>query len=433
MKTIYRPFALVLALLLVLPACDILEVDNPNNLVEDDLANPAAASAMANGVEASVTRALGAILAPYSTATDELTWVGSRDAWQQLDFGNVNNPLNEFTDAAFPYVGEARWLADEFIDRLEAFKADGALRDDTPLARSYLYGAIIYVTIADMFDDFTFSDRREAAPPVGPANMGQLYDTAIGYLDQGLALNPSGELQTALLGMRARAKYSKALWQKLNPNPNTGDPLINDAGAVADAQAALASSNEPDWRYELVLDPSSPNLVVGDLSMALQVNNRLELRIGGTYIQPTDDGKKVEAVTLQDPIDGVVQPFLESEITAFTDARQYADITVVSAREMRLIIAEAALAQGNTGTFAEQINAIRTLDGLTAFSGQIDAREMLIHARQVYLFLQGRRLADLYRFGLRSSEWTSDGVAVQQPGTFLPITIIEIRANPHLG
>ena len=44
---------------LLFAGCDLLDVDNPNNLVEEDLSNPAAAIAMANGAEASVTRAIG--------------------------------------------------------------------------------------------------------------------------------------------------------------------------------------------------------------------------------------------------------------------------------------------------------------------------------------------------------------------------------------
>ena len=43
-----------------------------------------------------VARAIGAISAPYSTATDEVIWIGSRDAWQQLQFGNVADPRATF-------------------------------------------------------------------------------------------------------------------------------------------------------------------------------------------------------------------------------------------------------------------------------------------------------------------------------------------------
>src|SRR6266702_6161420 len=84
-------------------ACSsLLDVKNPNNVNESDLSNPASATSQANGVRSSVARACGIVLTPYAGVTDELTWIGSRDAWQSLDLGRVSEPTNEFVDAAFP-------------------------------------------------------------------------------------------------------------------------------------------------------------------------------------------------------------------------------------------------------------------------------------------------------------------------------------------
>lgn len=435
--------AVLLGAGLTLSACDLLEVDNPNSLIEEDLSNPSAATPMANGAEASLTRALGAILSPYSTATDELTWVGSRDSWQQLDFGNTDNVLNEFTDAAFPYVAEARWVIDNFADRLEAFRAEDALPNALPLARVYLYKGIIYTTIADMFDNFVFSNRTEPGMPIGRDQMVTLYDTAIEALDAGVALNASGNvlgqnINGVLMAMRARAKYSKAVWQKIKPTIDSADPLVSDAGAVADAQQALDLLGFSDWTYQLVLDGSVGALVVGDLSMALQVNDRLELRIGGTYVQPNDAGNKVDAVTFTDIIDTeTVHPYLDTYITEFTADVQYADIPIVSAREMHLILAEAALDTDDSVTFATNINAVRDFDGLTLYTDQVDPQELLIQSRQVNLFLQGRRLADHYRFGIPAAEWIAEGTALQRFNSgstcFLPVTSTEINANENVS
>jgi len=57
-----------------------LDVDNPNNVPEEALTNPAASPSITNGSGGAVTRALAAMLTPYSTISDEVTWVGSRDA-----------------------------------------------------------------------------------------------------------------------------------------------------------------------------------------------------------------------------------------------------------------------------------------------------------------------------------------------------------------
>ncbi len=431
-------WALGLILSLGLTGCNLLDVNNPNNLVEEDLGNPAAIIPMVNGVEAAVTRAVYAMMAPYSTATDELVWVGSRDAWQQLDFGNIDDPFNEFTDAAFPYVAEARWWADEVIKRLESFQEEGALTDRRALARAYLYGAIIYVVIGDMFDDFAFSNRQEPAPPIGRENLDQVYATAIGYLDKAIAIAEAlndDDLRGQLLMFRARAKYSRALRALIFPGNVQVNALVNDPGAVADAQAALALV-DPDERVVLDLDPSAPDVVVAGIGW--QVNSRLEMRFGDTYIQPTPDNKRTEAVIFKDIIDtDVVHPYVEQEIMAFHSSENYTDITVASEREMHLILAEAALAQGNLQGFANHINQLRVRDGLTPYTTNssvsgIEPIEMLRFSRQAYLFLQGRRLADHYRFDDPSPEWRPDGTAVRRPGTFFPITVIERRANPYI-
>ncbi len=428
-----RAYIGLVAAALLAAGCDLLSLkaENPNNVLEEDLSNPSAAGAIANGAEATVTRALGAILAPYSTASDELKWVGSRDSWRDLDWGKVDDIYNEFTDNAFTYVAEARWTADKAIERLEAFRSQGALRDPVALVRAYMYGAIIYTTIADMFDDFAFSDRTQPGPNIGRDRIPELYDKAIEYTTKGIQLAQAignTTWETRLLAMRARARYSKALRAKLRPNQvDTANPLVNDAGANADAQAALAKMGTADFVYRLETSSATPDLIVGDMSMALQVNFRLEMRIGDEYIVPTADDKRVASVKLRDPIDNRVDPKLEKEITEFTRAERYAPMTVVSRREMHLILAEAALARGDQTEFRNQINAIRAMDGLSPYTGQIPARDMLIHARRVNLFLQGRRLADHYRFAQYPKEWVS---GYYKPGVFFPITISERRANP---
>lgn len=433
----------------LLAGCDILGVDNPNNLREEDLEDPASARPMANGAEAAVARALGAVLAPISTASDELTLTGSRDAWRQLDIGNIEDPANEFSDAAFPYVGEARWTTDEYIERLNGFLSNEDLEltesdrteIQTQLVRVYLYGAIIYTSIADFYDEFVIgSDRAEGGEPVAPGSMNSLYATALEYVTAGLEAGEQagadGQFTTALLAMRARVLHNRGIWAKVNP-VNTGDPLVNNSEAVAAAQAALDRIGENDFTFELVLDSSTPDLVVTDLSMALQINDRGELGFASSYADIDEDGNFT--VTYPDPISGDVDPRLQRYISGFIDEVEFADIPIVSKAEMRLILAEAALAGNPDVDFETQINALRELgstgenDPLPDWSSSssVSPRDILISERRINLFLQGRRLADHYRFGQDSPEWV-EGVK-NEDGTFLPISITEIRANENVN
>ena len=430
---------LALGLMVGVAGCDsLLDVENPNNIAGDDILNPTAASALANGALSGVARGYSEIMASYSTVTDELEWVGSRDAYQELDFGNPQNPFNEFVDAQYPELAQGNWMAREAVRVLTQHQADGNLADPTDLGRAELYLAISYIIIGDMFDDFVYSDRQDAQPPVGEANMGaQTYDLAIAALNTAISIAQSeGDtgLETAAMGFRARAEHGRAVWNKVGTRPidTSNSGLVSAPAAATDAAAALALMGSDNYTWDFTYASSTVSN-----SLAGWVNLRQEMRFAQSYTSPDPTGNPTyDQVTLTDPIDvGTVSPILESTILGFTAGDNFPSMTLISAREMYLIMAEDALASGNTAGFATNINALRAIDGLTAWdqaAPQVPALDLLIHHRRTDLFLQGRRLADEYRFQDASAEWQPSSTAMTQPGTFFPITVIECRANPNI-
>ena len=142
---------------------------------------------------------------------------------------------------------------------------------------------------------------------------------------------------------------------------------------------------------------------------------------------------------MKDPIDAVPDPDLKNTVGDFLSNTNHGSLTVVSAREMHLIAAEAALAAGdtllNTGQFAVHINAIRKYKSQTPYDLTNAAHPrpvaMLQYKRQVNLFLQGRRLLDHYRFNIPADLWVAGSEALTKPGTLFPITITELLANPY--
>jgi len=436
----------LLALGLAVAGCEsLLDVENPNNIKGDDIRNPTAAAALVNGAHSSVARGVNAVVLPAATASDELDWVGSRDAWRQLDYGDLSDPFNEFTDAAYPFLAEARWMADEAITVLEEHRAAGRLVagnvEPVLLARAYFYGAVAYTTIGDLFDRWAFSDRMTAGAPLAPADMRQVYDTAIVYLDRGLTIaagaGAAGDpWELAIIAMRARAKHARAVWNMIGPVPDapatiTNNGMVNDAGAVADANQAIALLTSPDWMYNFTY---SPTTVGGDFGA--WVNNRQEMRLGDVYVYGSASDKTWDSTRIVDPITGARDPVLLATATTFKTAASYPVFTVVSARELRLIVAEGALLAGDTATFGTQINAIRGLNSLatwTQTAPQLPALDLLKYERQVNLYLQGRRLADQYRFGIVASKWQPGSEALTEPGRMLPITAAECLSNPLIG
>ena len=412
-------------------------VDNPNAVVETALADAAGATTLVNGQGASVTRALTAILAPYSVATDELTWVGSREFWKNLDDGDVSDPVNEYTDGAYPFVSEARWLSNFAIARVTSFDAAATLRNRRDLARTNIFGAIIYITIGDMFDDFVLaSDRTLAGAAVGTANMPIFYDSAIVMLDR--ALPPAVavadiELQRQILALRARAKFSKAERATVFPSRAVpGNPLVNDAGAVADANAmlALGGGTAIAWRYRLT--PTANNLA--GINIGFELNNRGELRAGNTFVNP-DPARPIvplaglPGIAMIDPVTGVASTTIANAIDACCRPAVGNNIpmTVASAREMYLILAESRLAAADNAGFLTNINLSRSVDGLPAYPDATGANTKLQYERKTQLYLQGRRLMDMYRFNAADVRWlTGNGVRGR---CLLPITYIERLTN----
>jgi starch-binding outer membrane protein, SusD/RagB family len=401
----------------------LLDVENPNNVPEAGLDDPTAATELANGVQASLGRMLAAVTTPYATTTDELDWIGSREGWRDFDTGAIPNTLNEFTDAAFPFAGEARYLADQVIVRLERFNTEGTLVDPTNLARAYLYGAIVYSTIGDVFDDFAFSDKQTGGTAIGRENMGVMYDRAIEYLDKALPIAQADPaLHYQVLAVRARVKHGKAVWQLITPKGQVpANPLVNDAGATQDAEAALALGAGPDDRVNIFVPQSAISTII---QVFFEVNGRSEMKIGTAY------------ENLTDPITGAADPASAGLIAEFTDSpnsQNEGNIPVVTDRELNLIVAEAALAANDLTKFGTYINAVRAINGLPAWTGQVDALTILKHERKANLFLHNRRLQDLYRFNEKVAEWTPNPnfeTPATVPGLLFPIPRTEIDANP---
>ncbi|MDP6339164.1 MAG: hypothetical protein QF842_02415 [Candidatus Marinimicrobia bacterium] len=394
-----------------------LEVDNPNSLLEDDLADPSAAVGVANGAWNASLQGIGYIMIANAVATDEVVWIGSRDAWRELDKGGMENVYNEFVDGAWPYITEGRWMSDKAVSVLEDFQTKGTLPNTQDLVRSYLTAAMVRVYIADMFDDFVFSDKTVAGDAIGAANMSQLYDEATALLGKASALADAGN-KPRVVGLQARVAHAKAVWGKVNP-VNTASPYVN-AGATEAAAALALMTSDYKWKMKF-----SASTVFNEMSW--EINGRLEMDLLYNDYVANGDPQPNDLVTgtPDSRITALAAEF--RDISAGTD---YAPITIVSAREMHLIIAESKMAGGDAAGCLAELNKIRTLDELAAYTTE-DAGTALQAERRANLFIQGRRLSDMYRFGATSVVW--DAVEKSPAGTFFPITIQEIRANPNLS
>lgn len=419
------------------------DVANPNAVVEDRLNDPTGSTPLVNGLGATVTRALTAVYGPYHTASDQLTWVGSREFWKLLDDGDISDPVNEYTDGAYPLVSEARWLTDYVIPLVAEFESSttGSLQTVVRknLARANIYGAVIYTTIGDMFEDFVVaSDRTIGAASVGSTNMVVMYDSAITMTTRALALATTTadiELQRQALGLRARARQAKSMRAVTKSGVGVpANPLVNDAAANADAAAALALMTTT---YRFALTPVAQNLA--GINIGFETNNRGELRAGNDYVnanpsRPIVPADGIAGIKMVDPVTNAPSTTVLRAIDACCRPAVGNNIpmTQVSAREMRLILAEASLAAGSDSLFLVYINESRAVDGLPPYATKVgNGRAQLEYERKVQLFLQGRRLMDLYRFGSADSRWLTSPTTGVRGKCLLPISYLERLTNPN--
>jgi len=427
--------AMAVAAMFTLTGCNLLDVDNPNSLVEESIQLEAAANGVANGSLRLTSEAIASVWEGPAVVADELYWTGSRDAWGQLDQGYIEDPQNEFTDAAFPSLGEAVWMGQnavailtEHVNNPDNAGVDSFVED---LGRAHMFNGLILMVTGEIQDDMTFSNKMEDGPPVGPENMYMVLDDAIDQFDQAIARFQEvgdADLELTATALRARAKMSRTIWDQLNPTATVGGAL-QFPEAAADAQAVLDEIGTGQWTYNLTYSAASASA-----SMLGNVNNRGENQIDATLFSntgPGSSGREDGAVVLLDPVDGTPDATVAAKITQFGE-NEYGDLTIVNAQLMHLILAEHALAGGG-GSFTDHINAIRDLNGKTTdYAGGSDV-EMLQHTRRVNTLFMGLRLQDMYRWGLTDPTWQDGSAAKANPGEMLPITIIEVRANCYLN
>ncbi len=419
MKNKTKLISLLLGFTLI--GCD-LDVDNPNSLLEGDLQDPSAAAALANGAWNASLRGVTYMMMPHAVATDESVWIGSRDAWYQIDKGGMTNVYNEFVDQAWPYISEARWMSDKAVSILEGLGAD--LPNSQDLVLAYLSGAMVRVYIADMFEDFVYSDKTEAGTPVGAANMSQLYDEALALLGKASSI-ATGDNAVKVLSLVARARHAKAVWGKVNP-VNTASPYVSAGASEAAAAAAMMSA---DWKWRMNFSSSTVSNY-----MAGQINDRQEMDLFQNALVETATPGAGGDPQPNDPVTGLPDSRMTAIATEFRaggGGTSWTPVTITSLREMHLIIAESKKAGGDDAGCLAELNALRTFDSLDPYPSGTDAGTALQHERRANLFLQSRRLSDMYRFNLTSTVW--DAVEKSPAGSFFPITISEIRSNPNIS
>lgn len=447
--------------MVALSGCDLLDVDNPNNLVEESIRQRAVASGVVNGSLQMMSEAVSSIWQPTAVVSDELYWIGSRDAWQSLDQGDISDPTNEFTDAAFPDLGRAVWTAQNAVEILDVHFAEAPTPDDFAFdrARAYMYRGVILMVTVETQEDMTFSYKMEDGPAVSTGNatigsegqhpvpsMDAVMDLAISSLETAKSeFERIGEDDRAIeaTALLARAEMSQEI---LAARYTPSDAPLAFADAVPHAQEVLTAAGAGvDFRVNLEYTPSTASCTV-----CSWVSDRKENQFDLSLVT-VDDANDVNGIALNDPITGEPDVALRKAMDQFRGGTYldpgsiYADLSLTTGRLMNLIVAEDALANSDDAGFEDAINDLRDIDNTDAGYDYVDngvladQMDILQHHRRVNTLIMGLRLPDMYRWGITTTtasapeaRWQPGSTSLIEPGTMLPITIIECRANSYL-
>jgi hypothetical protein len=367
------------AILLLLPACNILEVSNPGPLADDALNSPTAMSGLVTGMSFDLSRAMDAVTQATAIMGDELFHGGSYAAEGLFNRGIIRD---EDVNGHWGDMHRARWVAESGILRLKQVLGDTEF-DKSPLAaRANIYAGLANRVLGEQVCEAVYDGGPNEPFSTHFTRAEAEFTEAIR-----IANNLTGAIKDSLLraanGGRAAVRAWQGKW----------------AEAVADAQQVPTSF--------VFVAPFSTNTGAENNDLVNETNNRLEYTVFNTQWAQVFKDPRVPWDTVKTS-GGAIQKGQDGK-TNFFRQRKYnglgADIPLVKGTEMLMLRAEAALRGDDVAAAMVLINQQRafyhtTANPLPALSATTadEAWPILQKERGAVLWLESRRFWDLRRW-----------------------------------
>jgi len=416
-----------LVLVLALNSCDALDnlisVEAPSQVAADDLDNPANADLMVNSAINEFRCALVHFIGAGAYVGNEwgvganqgggsYVWYDARtfepQGWTAMyatgdcsgDAPNVYEPLST-----------ARWMADDALDRLDRWEAEGAvIPNRTELTAKAAAFAGYSLTL---LGEAMCAAAIDGGPELTPADIFALADDR--FATAMTAAQSAGDddiLNVARVG-RARAQLN-----------------LGQSATAATIAASVPTGFSYEFAYSSA-DPATENklfvLMERELMATVEPMYRNMMFLG----QPDP---RVVAVDL-----GLLAPATTIEIWGTTKYTSLGSpVPVATWEEAQLIMAEAALNASQLQEAVDIINVLHAAVGLADFvsNDAAEIRAQLIYERAAELFLEGQHMQDLERLNL---------TLVPAPGTdayhggvngdqiCFPLPEVEYLNNPNIN
>lgn len=411
MNGIGRTLGLLLLPLLLSGCGDLFDVENPTNIVDEELEAEAMWTALGNSPEGVFSLGYDHLLLDAALIADEGTHHATRTSRIELFQGTIAE-WNEQYDARYNEMARARWVADDIRERLGRLLASPD--SDRRMAHAYFWGALSRVVLAEHFVEIPI----DGGPPQSPAD---ILESSVPLFDQAAQIaSAAGETRLAAATHGAKARALRSLYFERDRDMG----LLTQAAQAAQQALNLDPSYRLDVRYQ---QPGTQNSFYARASTGSQYDG-----MDPRYANQVDpvSGERDQRIQHTDAIatDGWGRTIYEPlKYQSRND-----DIPVSRWQEAQLIIAEHHLESGDLPGAVNRINQVRGAAGLPDFGGG-DAEEIfsqLEYERRTEFWLEGRRWQDMRYYNLVPPEWTS---ANQQRGVERrwPVSQQERDANQH--
>jgi hypothetical protein len=381
-----------------------LDVEAPGRIADDDLNTVDAIPGIVAGMAYDLSQAVDGTLQQVNMAGGEI-WHGGSYDWGTYPRGLLLQEPADW-DGEYGTISQARWVAENGLKRIEGIIPDTYERNGD-VAQAYLYAGFANRLMGELQCTGTVDGGPEVPRSEFFVRADSLFSRAI---QVGGAAN-ADEVVTAAYGGRASVRAWRGDW----------------TGAASDAQQVPV-----DFQYDVIF-----SLSVGAVSndFVFETTNRKEYTVYTTMWEDYPDDARVPWRIVYDA-NGEVEKGQDGETDFYQQLKyrnQDDDIALTKGTEMLMLRAEAALRAGDIAGMTAFLNQSRAHYGMDAINqpgSTADAWAVMRFERYATLWLEGRRLNDLYRF-------EADGGVIADPfaqgrDTCFPISDEEQRVNPNL-
>ena len=393
---------------------DLFDIQNPGEILDEDLNDPNLIPVLIVGLSSDVSDFADTQAFDVARLTDELAGSGSYADTGPFRVGWADQ---DYVAPVWEQAHEARWMAELHIARIESVLEAGEFATSPYVARAYVFEGIAHRALGENYCQVVYSTPEEF----------------------------SGLQPRTVAFQKAVTAFTNAM--------SFGDEFDEAAHAgLASVYAALgewtqavqhANQVSDDFVFDIFYDQIDNNNV-----MFVETHNRHEMSAYNTYAASVSPDFDPRAPITNCELGGCPNDVGADGVTPHWRQEKYdaygTEIPGLSGKEARLIEAEAALRSNDLPGFTTAINQLRAIWNLDpidqpASVGALeypnaydDGWSILDGERMLSLWIEGRRLWDLHRWDhpfLNGGTVVWDGEPRRD--SCMPVPAAECRVNPN--